>query len=145
MSQLGQRRGERDSILCTEALRRARAWCIHIPARSLWPGWRSMRVVVGEVYMSQSRQALLYHKESEFYSRYNRTSWGYKARMVNICYNFGCPALTLLPTWNSLFYVLLMRECAQPHSMEDRASSVLCVQQPRHRQWLRLGSLDSPT
>lgn len=49
-------------------------------------------MVVGEVYMSQSRQALLYHKESEFYSRYNRTSWGYKARMVNICYNFGCPA-----------------------------------------------------
>lgn len=82
---------QRDFILCTEALRRDRAWCIHRPARSSWlePGWGSMRVVVGEVCMSQSRQALIYHKESEFYSRYYRTSWGYKARMVDICYNFG--------------------------------------------------------
>lgn len=52
----------------------------------------AMRVMVGEVGMSQTRQALLYCKESEVCSRYNRSSWRYKARMADICYNFGYPA-----------------------------------------------------
>lgn len=46
----------------------------------------------GEVGMGQSRQALLYYKEWEFYSRCNRTSWRFKASMVGIHYNFGCPS-----------------------------------------------------
>lgn len=49
-------------------------------------------VVVGEVVTGQNRQALLYRKESEFYSRYNGMSWRYKARMVDICYNVACQA-----------------------------------------------------
>lgn len=52
-------------------------------------GGGAMSVVVGEVVMGQSRQALLARKEFGFYSRRNGMSWRYKARTVAICYSFG--------------------------------------------------------
>lgn len=54
-------------------------------------GW-VMRGRTGEAGMSQGRQALLcLGEKSGFYSRYDGTSWRYKARMVDICCSFGCP------------------------------------------------------
>lgn len=97
-------------------------------------GTGPMKVVVREVGMGQSRQALLYRKESEFYSQYNGMSWKYKARVMIFVTILAAQLLTLLLTWNSLFSVTLVRECAQLHPMEDRGQvHILCPQQPRHR------------